>query len=84
MQGHFTMLDWLVLALYFGLTMSIGFYFYRRTLEDLTDWVIRILYENTDEAQNQLDLKGIQEDCMAGWPYLEVGIKAVERQLRET
>lgn len=60
-----------------------GFYFYRRNLEDLTDWIVRILYENTDAAQDAHDLEGIQEDCIAGWPYLEPGIQAVARQLDE-
>lgn len=38
MQTHFTILDWLVLTLYFAGTMSIGFYFWRRnrTTEDYT------------------------------------------------
>jgi len=50
------------------------FYFYRRNLEDLTDWVFRILYENTDEEQDRHDLEGIVEDCMSGWPHLEDGV----------
>jgi spectinomycin phosphotransferase len=49
----------------------VRFYLYRRNLEDLTDWVFRILYENTDDEQDQNDLRGIVEDCMSGWPYLE-------------
>jgi SSS family solute:Na+ symporter len=31
MQGHFTQLDWLILAVYFAGTMAIGFYFWRRS-----------------------------------------------------
>ncbi|MCC6682480.1 MAG: sodium:solute symporter [Phycisphaeraceae bacterium] len=31
MQGHFTVLDWIVLLAYFGGTMSIGFYFWRKS-----------------------------------------------------
>ena len=31
MQSHFTRIDWLVLAVYFLITMSIGFYFYRKS-----------------------------------------------------
>lgn len=30
-QGHFTIIDWIVLSLYFGATMGIGFYFYRKS-----------------------------------------------------
>ncbi|MFC1715799.1 phosphotransferase [Candidatus Poribacteria bacterium] len=58
-----------------------GFYYYRRNLEDLTDWIIRILYENTDEEQNRYDLDGIIEDCISGWPYLESTIKNVHAKL---
>lgn len=58
-----------------------GFYFYRRNLEDLTDWVIRILYENTDEEQNKHDLEGIVEDCISGWPYLESTIGGIAAKL---
>jgi len=47
------------------------FYFYRRNLEDLTDWVFRILHENTKEEQDRHDLEGIVEECMSGWPHLE-------------
>jgi spectinomycin phosphotransferase len=50
------------------------FYFYRRNLEDLTDWVFRILHENTEEEQDRHDLEGIVEDCMSGWPHLEHGV----------
>jgi hypothetical protein len=53
------------------------FYLYRRNLEDLTDWVFRILHENADDEQDQNDLRGIVEDCMSGWPDLEVGIGEV-------
>jgi len=60
-----------------------GFYFYRRNLEDLTDWIMRILYENTDEAQNDLDLEGIKHDCLAAWPYFEIAIERVRKQLRD-
>lgn len=60
-----------------------AFYFYRRTLEDLTDWIVRILYDNTDEAQNRIDLEGIKEDCISAWPYLETGIERVKKQLSD-
>lgn len=60
-----------------------AFYFYRRNLEDLTAWIVRILYENTDEAQNRIDLEGIQHDCIAAWPYFERDIARVQEQLGE-
>jgi spectinomycin phosphotransferase len=61
-----------------------AFYFYRRNLEDLTDWIVRILYENMMDEQDQHDLAGVQQDCVAGWPYLEEGIQTVKEQLAES
>jgi hypothetical protein len=61
-----------------------AFYFHRRMLEDLTDWIVRILYENTREEQNQIDLAGIEGDCLAGWLYIEPGIARVKAQLHCT
>jgi hypothetical protein len=58
-----------------------GFCFYRRNLEDLADWIIRILYENTDDEQNRHDLQGIVEDCISGWPYLESTIREISTRL---
>ena len=58
-----------------------GFYFYRRSLEDLTDWVVRILYENTDDAQDQSDLEGIVADCISAWPDLEPAMRETEAKL---
>ena len=58
-----------------------GFYYYRRNLEDLTDWIVRILYENTDEEQDEHDLKGIAEDCIEDWPYFEITINRIAEKL---
>ncbi len=58
-----------------------GFYYYRRNLEDLADWVVRILYENTSEEQNRFDLEEIVEDCIKGWPYLEITIRNIHAKL---
>jgi len=60
-----------------------GFYFYRRNLEDLTDWVVRILRYNTQDEQDAADVQGIQQDCLAGWPYLEKNIQFIESRLAE-
>ena len=49
---------------------TLSFYCYRRNLEDLAEWVVRILYENRGEQQDQKDLAGIVEDCISDWPYL--------------
>jgi thiamine kinase-like enzyme len=59
----------------------LGFYFYRRNLEDLTDWMIRILRENTHDEQDENDLNGIVQDCMDGWPLFETAIEQVKAQI---
>jgi len=49
---------------------TLGFYYCRRNLEDLAEWVVRILYENNGDEQDREDLAGIIEDCISGWPSL--------------
>jgi spectinomycin phosphotransferase len=61
-----------------------AFYFYRRNLEDLTDWIVRILHENTLDTQDQHDLAGLQQDCVEGWSNIEEGIEVVRKQLAES
>ena len=61
-----------------------GFYYYRRNLEDLTDWIVRILYENADDEQDRRDLEGIVEDCVSGWQYFEDTISKIGAKLRQT
>ncbi len=58
-----------------------GFYFYRRNLEDLADWVNRILEHNTSAEQDAEDLRGIRQDSLAGWPWLEKNIAAIQARL---
>lgn len=60
---------------------TFGFYYYRRNLEDLAEWIVRILYENNGEEQDREDLRGIAEDCISGWPYLEKTIADIEARL---
>jgi thiamine kinase-like enzyme len=60
---------------------TFGFYCYRRNLEDLAEWVVRILYEENGEAQDREDLQGIAEDCISGWPTLERTIADIEIRL---
>jgi hypothetical protein len=55
-----------------------GFYYYRRNLEDLADWVNRILHHNTTAEQDAEDLQGIEQDCLVGWPGLEKKIEQIE------
>jgi aminoglycoside phosphotransferase (APT) family kinase protein len=61
---------------------TFGFYLYRRNLEDLTDWLVTILRENTRAEQDENDLQGIQRDCIDGWPMLETGIRRIAEQLQ--
>ena len=49
---------------------TFAFYHTRRNLEDLAEWVVRILYENNGDDQDREDLEGIVEDCISGWPNL--------------
>ena len=58
-----------------------GFYFSRRNLEDLTDWVVRILNDNTEAGQYAADLQGILQDCLSSWPYLEKNIRNIAARL---
>ena len=61
-----------------------GFYFYRRNLEDLTDFFVRILYEHNGDEQDRVDLQGLVDDCIADWPYLEQTIAGVKVRLQQT
>ncbi len=60
-----------------------GFYYYRRNLEDLADFVHRILYRNTTDEQNKEDLYWIREDCTSCWSSLETTIANIEVKLVE-
>jgi hypothetical protein len=60
-----------------------GFYYYRRNLEDLVDWVIRILYHHTDDRRDEEDLREIAEYCIAGWSYLEMAIERIGERLAQ-
>jgi spectinomycin phosphotransferase len=59
----------------------LGFYYYRRTLEDLADWVNRILNHNTTAEEDANDLNGIIEYSLPGWPFLEKNIQAIQARL---
>jgi len=60
-----------------------GFYYYRRNLEDLIDFVLRILYHNTDDEQDRENLYWTREDCISGWPYLEATISRISERLTQ-
>jgi len=57
----------------------LGFYIYRRCLEDITDWLVTILYENTTDVEDQEDLEGVRD--MMWWPYVENDIQRIREQL---
>jgi len=52
--------------------------FYERTLADLTDWVYRILFEETNSIQVKSDFEGLKEDVL---PVL-LNMKEIENNLR--
>ena len=56
-----------------------GFYIYRRCLEDITDWLVTILYENTTDVEDQRDLESVRD--MMWWPYVENDIQRIREQL---
>jgi len=43
---------------------NIKYFAYFRNLEDLTDWIIRILHENQTDEDNHKDLEDLQTDCL--------------------
>ncbi|MCP4541456.1 MAG: aminoglycoside phosphotransferase family protein [Chloroflexi bacterium] len=60
-----------------------GFYYYRRNLEDLADFVRHILYRNTDDKQDKKDIYWIGESCISGWSHLETKIARIKTKLAE-
>jgi len=58
-----------------------GFYYYRRNLEDLADFVSHIMRYNTTADQDAEDLHSIQHDCLAGWPMIEENIVKIQAHL---
>ncbi len=52
--------------------------FYHRLLDDLTDWIYRILFEKVSEEQIQSDFYGLEEDV---WPLLP-NMKRIEKAMR--
>jgi spectinomycin phosphotransferase len=60
-----------------------AYYFYRRNLEDLTDFILRILDEHGGDERDRKDLEGMQQDCLADWPYLETAVERMKGVLDE-
>ncbi|WP_256208783.1 aminoglycoside phosphotransferase family protein [Paenibacillus sp. CF384] len=59
------------------------FYAYRHHLRNLTNWLLNILYRNTENAQNENDLEMILYHCMNRWDQIEPMLKEVEANLRK-
>jgi hypothetical protein len=51
------------------------YYARKRLLEDITDWLNRILHENTDAEQQDHDLRGLEQD-LDQWLKLEADLTA--------
>ncbi|MBW7457036.1 phosphotransferase family protein [Paenibacillus sepulcri] len=58
------------------------FYSYRHHLRNLANWLMNILYRNTEEAQNENDLEMIVHHCMDRWDRIESRVHAVDARLR--
>lgn len=54
------------------------FYAYRGHLRNLTNWVINILHQNTENAQNENDLEMILNHCMNRWDIIEPNVNNVD------
>ncbi|QHW33839.1 aminoglycoside phosphotransferase family protein [Paenibacillus rhizovicinus] len=59
------------------------FYAYRHHLRNLTNWIMNILYRNTEETQNENDLDMIMNHCMNRWESIESKVEAVEAILQK-
>lgn len=57
----------------------VAFLFYKRILDDLTDWIYRILFEEISQEQIESDFEGLEEDIL---PVLPV-MKEFEEKLRK-
>ena len=59
----------------------LGLYYYRRGLEDLTEWMVRILQGGGSEAQDQADLEEIS-GCLAGLLTVEMTVGQIREKLK--
>lgn len=60
---------------------TFGFYIFRRNLEDLADWVLRILSREQTEEQDRDDLDGVR-NSLSQWSRMEATIRDVADKLR--
>ena len=63
-------------------TAHFAFYLARRYLADLTDWLVRILHENTTATQDDADLAGIADECLMKAAMFEDTISSIAAVLR--
>jgi spectinomycin phosphotransferase len=59
-----------------------AYYFYRRNLEDITDFIISILHENTAAEEDRFELDLLSSDCLSSWPFLEKSLGWAVEQIR--
>jgi spectinomycin phosphotransferase len=59
------------------------FYSYRAHLRNLTNWLMNILFRNTEKAQNENDLEMILYHCMNRWDSIEARVRAVDAILEK-
>jgi spectinomycin phosphotransferase len=58
-----------------------AFYLQRRYLADITDWLMRILHENTNDAEDASDLAGIADYCLPALDAFAGQQAAIKRAL---
>jgi thiamine kinase-like enzyme len=59
-----------------------AYYFHRRNLEDITDFIIRILHENTTAEEDRFDLDLLVSDCHSSWPFLDGSLEWAAEQIQ--
>lgn len=59
-----------------------AFKLHHRNLEDIAYFLVSILYENTMDEQDQVDLGYLQHDCLDGWTSIESSVLLIQERLR--
>jgi spectinomycin phosphotransferase len=59
-----------------------AYYFHRRNLEDITEFIICILQENTNAKEDRYELDLLISDCLSGWPFLKTSQEWAAQQIR--
>jgi len=52
-----------------------AYYFHRRNLEDIAEFIISILHENTTAEEDRFELDLLYSDSLQGWPFLETSLE---------